>query len=184
MISLLLNHNNSRSRNQVDGERFIKFLEICFSHSDAVSFSKRILTGYDNQPSGIEQLLEPYLIKCLYPQKWYGYPVISDPLAELVYTADSETLQIISSCYTDLFLKNKKKLPNTKFDSIGYLPKHASPLEDICFWQDKRMLVGSLSHEFICSTNYIDDEFASQLQSAADFTILDNPVCCIEEITY
>lgn len=184
MTALSLIYNTRSSRNRVDGDNFTKLLEICASRSDAVSFSKRILAGYDNQPSGIERLLEPYLIKCVYPRKWYGYPAISDPLAQLIYNVNSETLKIISSCYTDLFLRNKKKLPKPKFDSIGYLPKRASPLWDICFWKDKRMLVGTVSHEFICSTNYIDDEFAYRLRSAADFAIIDAPICGIEEISY
>ena len=49
---------------------FEVFLDICFEYSDAVSFSKINLSGYEEYKSVTELMLEPHLIKRLISDRW------------------------------------------------------------------------------------------------------------------
>ena len=46
------------------------------------------------------------------------------------------------------------------------------------------MLLGTISHEFICSTNDIGDDFSMRLLKLASWELSDKPDCGIERITY
>ena len=46
------------------------------------------------------------------------------------------------------------------------------------------MLLGTVSHEFICSTNDIDDEFSMKLSGIASWELSDKPDSWIEKISY
>ena len=46
------------------------------------------------------------------------------------------------------------------------------------------MLLGTVSHEFICSTNDIGDDFSMRLLKIASWELSDKPDCGIEKISY
>ena len=46
------------------------------------------------------------------------------------------------------------------------------------------MLLGTISHEFICSTNDIGDEFSMKLSGIASWELSDKPDCGIDKISY
>ena len=56
--------------------------------------------------------------------------------------------------------------------------------KDMCFWNRGKMLLGTISHEFICSTNDTDEEFSMKLLKIASWELSDKPDCGIERITY
>ena len=46
------------------------------------------------------------------------------------------------------------------------------------------MLLGTISHEFICSTNDISEEFYMKLSGIASWELSDKPDCGIDKISY
>lgn len=46
------------------------------------------------------------------------------------------------------------------------------------------MLLGTISHEFICSTNNICEEFSMRLLKIASWELSDKPDCGIDKISY
>ena len=84
---------------------FEVFLDICFGYSDAVSFSKINLSGYEEYKSVTELMLEPHLVKHIKADKWSGYPRLNGSMSQFIYPADSETKKILLDCYSDIFLK-------------------------------------------------------------------------------
>lgn len=183
-MSILLLNNNKDLTGGVSGRAFKTFLQISFSHSTAFSFSKKLVKDYDVVPCEVENMLDQYKIKSFEPSQWYGYPKIYHRMEQTIYEANEETLTILSECYCDIFLRDKKKLPKTRYDSIGTKPKCVAVLEDLCFWNHKTMIIGTLSHEYLCSTNNIDSALAYELQKIASWEELNKPKFGIEIITY
>lgn len=161
---------------------FEVFLDICFEYSDAVSFSKINLSGYEEYKSVTELMLEPHLIKWLRADKWYGYPRLNGSMTQFIYSADSETKKILLDCYSDIFLKDAAKWK--RYKPLWNVNKHAALLEDMCFWNRGKMLLGTVSHEFICSTNDIGDDFSMRLLKIASWELSDKPDCGIDKISY
>ena len=114
--------------------------------------------------------------------KWYGYPRLNGSMSQFIYPADSETKKILLDCYSDIFLKDAAKWK--RYKPLWNVNKHAALLEDICFWNRGKMLLGTVSHEFICSTNDIDEEFSMKLSGIASWELSDKPDCWIEKISY
>ncbi len=161
---------------------FESFLDICFDYSDAVSFSKINLSGYEEYKSMTELMLEPRLVKRIIADKWYGYPRLNGGMTQFIYPADSETKKIILDCYSDIFLKDATKWK--RYKPLWKINKHAALFEDMCFWNHGKVLLGTVSHEFICSTNNICEEFSMRLLKLASWELSDKPDCGIERITY
>ncbi|MCI8388448.1 MAG: hypothetical protein HFE63_08310 [Clostridiales bacterium] len=44
------------------------------------------------------------------------------------------------------------------------------------------MMLGTVSHELICSTNDIDSEFSAKLQEIASWEAVDKPNCGIDSV--
>lgn len=166
----------------VQGEAFHAFLHICFLRSTCFSVSKVIPPGYELVPNAPERLLAPYQIKVITPQSWYGYEQIHEDMVQCVYPANQDTLQILSQFYQDVFLKNRKRLPKVPIDTIGKKPKRVGTLENLCFFSGHKMILGTLSHERICSTNLIDEDFARQLMGIGKWSDAVEPQFGIDRV--
>ena len=114
--------------------------------------------------------------------KWYGYPRLNGSMSQFIYPADSETKKILLDCYSDIFLKDTAKRKSYK--PLWKINKHAALFKDMCFWNRGKMLLGTISHEFICSTNNICEEFSMRLLKIASWELSDKPDCGIEKISY
>ncbi len=163
------------TRKDLRGERFAQFLEICFAHGDRFSLAKFPPADYDIVPNGAEVLLKPYEIQTIKPDRWYGYPRYSGRMVQTIYQAVPETLAILQQCYQDVFLQKRNRVPKVAVDTVGFRNKWVSVAEDLCFWQGRTMLLGTVSHEQICSTNRIDEAFAHALRQIADWHIEEKP---------
>ncbi len=157
------------SRRDLRDEGFTQFLKVCFAHADRFSLAKFPPTDYDIVPNGAEVLLKPYEIQTLTPDRWYGYPRYGRRMVQTIYQAVPESLDILLQCYQDVFLQKRNRVPKVSVDTVGFRSKWVSILEDLCFWQGQTMLLGTVSHEYICSTNRIDDTFADALCQVADW---------------
>ncbi len=145
------------------GDKFKAIMEICFAEADHFSLSKWDRPSY---PNYVEDMLEPYRIQSYKVEKWFAYNA-GNPVVETIYEASEEALDIILKYYQDIFLNNTKKVPKKKYEQIGKQYLYPNILEDICFSKDKQMILGTLSHEYICAARCISPEFENKLQSLA-----------------
>jgi len=167
----------------IQKENFQAFLRICFSHSTCFTLSKVIPPGYELIPNAPEAQLAPYLIKTISPESWYGYGQISENMVQCVYPANGESMQILCGSYEDIFLVRRKRLKKVPVDTVGWRPKRVSTLENLCFFSGEKMIVGTLSHEYICSTNFINEEFAGELMKVGNWRVEEQPHLGIEQVT-
>lgn len=147
----------------IQGDNFREFLNICFSHSNYFTLSKDVPNGYDLVPNSAEVALSPYLIKTVSTESWYGFEQISTNMVQNIYYSQKEPMQILFDNYDDIFLQSKRKLKKIFVDTVGRKPKLVSTFENLCFFSKRAMLLGTVSHEYFCSTNEIDEKFANEL---------------------
>lgn len=107
-------------------------------------------------------MLSPYVKTSTQSTKWFAYNG-ADPLIETIYAAVPEALNILINCYQDVFLEKKGKVHKKKYEQIGHKFVYPSVLEDICFFNGKQMILGTLSHEYICMARCISQEFEEKL---------------------
>ena len=163
MPILFLNNMQRDLFGGIQGDNFVEFLRVCFSHSEYFTLSKDVPRGYDLVPNAAEAALSPYLVKTVPTTSWYGYGQTTPAMVQNIYYAGKEPMQILRNSYDDIFLRSKKKLKKVPIDTVGWKPKLVSTFENLCFFSKRAMLLGTVSHEYICSTNALDAEFASEL---------------------
>ena len=153
------------------GENFQAFLRTCFFHSTYFTLSKVIPPGYELVPNAAEAQLSQHLLKTISPKRWYGYGQICENMVQCVYHANDESLQILCSSYLDIFLVSRKKLKKVPVDTVGWKPKRVSTFENLCFFSNANMILGTVSHECICSTNSIDKDFSDELMKVGNWHV-------------
>lgn len=166
----------------VRDETFHRFLEVCFSHATCFSLSRTFFPGYELVPNAAERALSAHLKKTIAPRTWYGYDPISEKMVQCIYSANPDTMQTLKQYYDDIFLRNQKRLPKVPLDTVGWKPKRVSTLENLCFFSGCQMILGTLSHERICSTNVIDTEFTGQLMKAGNWRVKERPEFGIDQV--
>ncbi|MGM9522382.1 MAG: hypothetical protein ACI3VB_07890 [Oscillospiraceae bacterium] len=181
---LILNNDIKNLCGGIENENFSRFLYICFSRAEFFSLSKTVTEG--TVPNTVEtmlnKMLNKYIDKTLEPKMWFGYPHIYQRIVQTIYKANDDTLSILNDYYQDIFLINRKKVPKAKIDTIGKTVKHASVLEDLCFWRGKSMFLGTLSHEYICATGQIDEELVKDLCQVASWSVENTPRFGIDRV--
>ncbi len=128
MYSLLTN---------ISGQPFEKFISFCFENADVFSLTKSSWpgAGKSNEFIRVMQLLSPYHTNTVHTNHWFCYRVPEGYDIEIyLFTATAESKRIILEQY----------------DSLFYQDKAWDKPEDLCFFQNGRLTVGSVSHERIC----------------------------------
>ena len=142
------------------------FLATCFEFADSFSLTE----GYRETDESKEMLksLKPYLIKTLETEHWFSYYVT--PLNKKrvhIFKACPESREILMRLYTGLFLDGVEE---------WVIP------EDLCFFINKKMFLGTVSHEIICFLYPVDDEMALAFKGICDWEEVDD--ISAEQIVY
>jgi len=142
---------NNNEKNTINGKLFISFLEMCVSRSD--SFSLNITPGYWGKYTRLSRALKPYHIATIDTQKWFGYNYNNIPHEELriymhqnIYKSTPEVIAIIRKSIKEIFF-------NRELNPFANIP--TQDVDDICFFKDGKMIMGSISHERML---YMDSE--------------------------
>lgn len=110
--------------NNISGNNYEKFLQLCFNR--ATYFS---LTFHDTKKQfKIKKELQPYNLKVLRTFHWYCFHSLKKPLTIAIYFANEETRHILSTYYNNIYCEPRFNV------------------EDICFFNDKNLIFGSVSH--------------------------------------
>lgn len=172
MSDFLLLHTDRDLFGGLRGKSFQLLMQLCFNYADSFSLSKTSMPTY---PSAVEDMLSPYLKTSIQSTTWFAYHGV-DPLIEMIYAAVPETLDILTLCYQDIFLKKKGNVPKKKHEQMGQKFVYPSVLEDICFFSGRQMILGTLSHEYICMARCVSQEFEEKLLSLAHWDKTDKDV--------
>ncbi len=147
---------------------FNSFLDICFKYSSYFTFTQNGYTKYAKSQEHILFLeeLTPFLIKRIKTHHWHCYYVPKGYLIHVfLYKVDMEAKEIIKKHFNNLFLKEQM---NNKLGEVSKLP------EDLCFFIEDKLFVGTVSHEEICHVYPPGDQIYNEIHQLGDWTILDH----------
>jgi hypothetical protein len=127
----------------IDDYSYDSFMSACFQSSNMFSLSRARWTT--STCDELECDLKKWLITTIKTSKWFGYDytIFSDDDANTeieinIYEANNKTKEIILKYTNNIYLE---KLINGEFDECH------QTLEDICFFRDTKLIVGTVSHE-------------------------------------
>lgn len=136
----------------IQGKKFESLLDLCFSYADVFSLTKAVWAN--NTSTVLEQQLAPFLIRRFQTRDWFCSKIEDGPpFIVTLYHATKEAKTIIRDTFNDIFL--------TPTDNCTGAEEPT--LEDLCFFADKVLFLGSLTHEYICDVYPLDDQFEEQL---------------------
>lgn len=135
---------------ELEFNSFQKLILECFKRADIFS-----LTQNDSLHQKVLGELAPFLIKEIKVQHWFCYYVPQGYEKNVfLFRAALETRKIILSNYHSLFFKDSEKWE---------LP------EDLCFFKNNRLLLGTVTHEDICYAYPDTREFADFLKQIGNW---------------
>ncbi len=124
--------------------------DVCFDTCDTFS-----LTGHPwiGQDGALERALATFTAHRFDTLHWFCYYVLEEnPLHVRIYPLHEQTKKILRVHYRGLFL-----------DDWGDSRRKWRPsLEDICFFRNGKLLLGTVSHEHICAAYPEDDKALAQ----------------------
>ena len=119
-------------------EALQRLFDVCFDSADAFSLSR---AAWARQDHTLERALEPYVLRRLRTTRWFCYYTAnSNPQRIALYPLNEQTKSILRAQYRGLFLE----------DWSGRLPRWVPSMEDLCFFRNGTLLLGTVSHERIC----------------------------------
>lgn len=129
----------------IELNNFTKLLDLCFKISSYFSFTKNIDFSIEEREARAKFLkeLEPFYVKTIITQHWHCYYVPPENAKEVyLFKTDMNAKLIIQKYFNNIFLK--------ELNSDGTLGKYKPVPEDLCFFYQNKLLLGTVSHENIC----------------------------------
>lgn len=133
--------NDKRDIETISGSRFERLLDLCFDEATAFSLQKGLWQNATD--ASLEQELAPYELRTIYTQKWFLWDLSEAPeedawtMCQKMYGVTKETKEILKAYFNEIFLGYTKD----ERDFKNYT------LEDLCFFKEGKLFVGTKSHE-------------------------------------
>ncbi|HEY8361987.1 MAG TPA: hypothetical protein VIK77_03770 [Tissierellaceae bacterium] len=129
----------------IKNEKFYKLLDLCFKVSTYFSFTENSLEKFvksENHANFLKKL-EPFFVKSYKVNHWHAHYYISKGNERNVYIfrIDDLAKQVIKDEFDNIFLL--KEINGKK--NFTDLP------EDLCFFLNKKLFLGTVTHGFICT---------------------------------
>lgn len=126
-------------------EETAALLDLMFRCSDSFSFTitedyKALPLQLHQRKNPLRDALRPYFLQKFNTYTWYGW--INRELEIFVYRCCPETREILDQYCPYLFIGSVRD---------KYTVMRHPEFEDLCFYKNGRMTLGSLSHEFMCT---------------------------------
>lgn len=121
----------------ITNPNFKMIIDLCFEKSSYISFTKYYSSIESEQSKNFDLEINNYLVNKIKTTHWYCYYMLDDsrPLEVSVYKADQKVKDILLNTFNNIFLIGNKK------------PRIA---EDLCFFSNDELLLGTVSHERAC----------------------------------
>lgn len=155
-----------RLKKNLEHKNFNQLLDYCFDLSKYFSFTKRKFHLVDNVYTEFLQELSPFYVKTIFTSHWFCYYVSqTDPLEICLFVAENYTKYIIKKYFDNLF-QCERGLDGT-LGNIKNLP------EDLCFFSNNKLLLGTVSHESICYAYPYSEEINSEFKKLGSWEEMD-----------
>lgn len=115
----------------IEGKQFERFISFLFQNSTHFTLTFHNYGRKHDMNLSIYKEFSDYICKHIRTFQWFCYQTYEKPLNVMVFQSNMELL--------DIFLKYFDKLFHFEYNAI----------EDICFFSDKKLIFGSVSHEEI-----------------------------------
>jgi hypothetical protein len=137
----------------ISGKAFRQLMEACFNLSGHFTLTYGL---WANRVDTMYKELKPYAVNEKSLHSWFGYYPLpsgeqSTPMVRILYPANGATRGIIERYFGNLWLDSKEK-------------GRKQSLEDICFFSNGKLILGTVSHERICRVFPPDEAFKSLLR--------------------
>jgi hypothetical protein len=136
--------------------------DLMFRCSDC--FSLTVTEWYKTLPLTMQQrknplrdALRPYFVQKFTAYNWYGW--INCELEIFVYRCCPETREILAEYCPELFIHSIRD---------KYTVNRHPEFEDLCFYRNGKMTLGSLSHEYMCTVYPPDND--ENFENSLSFT--------------
>lgn len=165
-MNRVFSFNNDIDGSNIEYENFYKLMDICFEVSTYFTLAHNEILR-DEQTGDMYELLqklEPFFIKRIITTDWHRH-YVTDENKHIVYLhkVTEESKKIICDTFDNIFLKKRE---NGELLSL-YL------LEDLCFFIDKKMFLGTVSHEGYCTVYTEKEEMYNKIKILGDFEEVD-----------
>lgn len=135
----------------IDEDIFSRLLDLCFRQSEYFSFS---VPGIPHTDNTLQNELSSYVYTVITTTHWFNYITLPEnPMSNIVFHANSETLSVLKKHCHRLFL----------FDSQCSSSSWNQTLEDLCFFSNDKLLLGTVSHEHMCEVFPPDNTVKNEL---------------------
>lgn len=121
----------------IRGERFKNVIDICFKYSTFFSLTTNFDAIENSFSKKLVNDLNYFLLKNFKTDHWHCYYILdkSKPLNISIYKSNEKTKQILIDSCNNIYLE---------IDKGGFIA------EDICFFSNNELLLGTVSHANIC----------------------------------
>ena len=181
MYNFIAFEEDKPDENTISCDEFKALLDICFRHAD--HFSMNADNWNSCTDKSLELELEPFLEKSVMTPVWFGYDMRIAPTKEdywelkvMIYRTDPAAKDILLRYFDDIFLR---KL--SQGDSFADLNLN---LEDLCFFKDSKLFLGTISHESMLFIDAIDPELETFVKNHGKWELLspENPPYLIVDL--
>lgn len=140
----------------IQGESLQRFLALCFE--DAAWFPFQRAPWVQAVDNSMENELRPFLNCILETDRWFGY---GREMTVHIYRADPAAKDILLRYMNDIF---------GRVSQNGKLDDTAQTLEDLCIFSEDRLIMGTVSHEYMLAVDPQNDRFRQNLPKFGRWT--------------
>ena len=149
-------------------EALQRLFDVCFDSADAFSLSR---AAWARQDHTLERALEPYVLRRLRTMRGVCYYTAnSNPQRIALYPLNEQTKSILRAQYRGLFLE----------DWSGRLPRWVPSMEDLCFFRNGTLLLGTVSR--IRKTASLRSAFRTPSAAGEKRTIWSRSISCCRRL--
>ena len=180
MYDFIAFEEDKPDENTISCDEFKALLDICFRHAE--NFSMNIHKWSRCADKSLELELEPFRERNFMTPVWFGYDMrlFSQEdyweLKVMIYRTDPAAKDILLRYYDDVFLR--KRSQDGSFTDLDLT------LEDLCFFKDSKLFLGTISHESMLFIDAIDPELETFVKNHGNWELLspENPPYLIVDL--
>jgi hypothetical protein len=132
-------------------DSFKTILDLCFQRCEYFSLTHN---RWLNTNDTLETELKPYLYSEMLTTSWFAsYTTEANPLKRSIYPANYVVKAIIIKYYGGFFLESIQ----------GKSRDWNQTVEDLCFFSNDELILGTVAHEYICRVYPPDKDFEAQI---------------------
>lgn len=156
---LLMSGYNVNGYGGLKGRAFNELMKLCFSRAELFSFTSMQNPKYQRHP--VLEELEDLRIGTIQTDRWFGYYGVEPEICVSIFRAEKAACDVICSYYSDIYLRNKDRV-DIALEANDIFPEDYYRLEDLTFYIDGKVFLGTLSHEGEAAMRAPDEEFERQ----------------------